>query len=117
MTVQEFYAETGGDYNEIMSRLRTDERVVKFAKMFTKDESFHTLVHMMQEGNVDEAFRAAHTMKGVCQNMAFTKLFESSHAITEALRAKNMEEAKTLLTQVTEDYNRVMDGIAKLTNE
>lgn len=27
MTVQEFYEEVGGDYNDIMSRLRTEERI------------------------------------------------------------------------------------------
>jgi len=113
MTVEEFYTEIGGNYNEIMSRLRTEERVAKFAKMFTKDESYNTLVRTMQEGNIDEAFRAAHTMKGVCQNMSFTTLFQSSYELTEALRAKNMDKANELLTRVTEDYQRVMDGISK----
>lgn len=116
MTVQEFYTEVGGSYDEIMTRLRTDERVIKFVGMFAKDDSYNTLVRTMEEGNIDEAFRAAHTMKGVSQNMAFTKLFESSHAITEALRAKNMEEANKLLEQVTQDYQRIKDGIAKLIN-
>lgn len=36
MTVQEFYEEVGGDYNDIMSRLRTEERIKKFAGMFTR---------------------------------------------------------------------------------
>lgn len=114
MTVQEFYVEVEGNYDEIMKRLRTDERVMKFVGMFAKDESYNTLVRTMQEGNIDEAFRAAHTMKGVCQNMAFTKLFQSSHAITEALRGKDMEQANKLLDQVTQDYQMVMDGIKKL---
>lgn len=114
MTVEEFYAEVEGNYDEIMKRLRTDERVMKFVGMFAKDESYNTLVRTMQEGNIDEAFRAAHTMKGVCQNMAFTKLFQSSHAITEALRGKDMDQANKLLDQVTQDYQLVMDGIKKL---
>lgn len=114
MTVQEFYSEVDGNYDEIMKRLRTDERVMKFVGMFAKDESYNTLVRTMQEGNIDEAFRAAHTMKGVCQNMAFTRLFQSSHAITEALRGKDMEQANKLLDQVTQDYQMVMDGIKKL---
>ena len=69
MTVQEFYDEVGGDYNEIMSRLRTEDRIRKFAGMFTRDESYKTLVQTINDGNVDEAFRAAHTMKGMCQNI------------------------------------------------
>ena len=61
-----------------------------------------------------EAFRAAHTMKGMCQNMAFTRLYQSSHEITEILRGKDLEAAKKMLDVVTEDYNIVIAGIGKL---
>lgn len=114
MTVQEFYDEVGGDYNDIMSRLRTEDRIKKFAGMFTRDESYNTLVRCINEGNAEEAFRAAHTMKGMCQNMAFTRLFGSSNDITEVLRGKDMDGAKQMLDRVTEDYNIVIAGIGKL---
>jgi chemotaxis protein histidine kinase CheA len=114
MTVQEFYAEIGGDYDDIMSRLRTEERITKFAGMFAKDESYNTLVKSIEGANTEEAFRAAHTMKGMCQNMAFKKLFESTHTITETLRGKDLDTAKIQLEDVTRDYNMVIDGIHKL---
>lgn len=117
MTVKEFYEEVGGDYDEIMSRLRTEERISKFAGMFAKDESYKTLVSSIESGNAEEAFRAAHTMKGMCQNMAFTRLYESSHEITETLRPQDLEAlnaAKEQINKVTEDYNRVIGGIQKL---
>ncbi|GFI23614.1 hypothetical protein IMSAGC011_02404 [Lachnospiraceae bacterium] len=114
MTVQEFYDEVGGDYNDIMSRLRTEDRIRKFAGMFTRDESYNTLVKNINDGDIEEAFRAAHTMKGMCQNMAFTRLYKSSHEITEILRGKDLVEAKKMLEVVTEDYNIVIAGIEKL---
>ena len=114
MTVQEFYDEVGGDYNEIMSRLRTEDRIRKFAGMFTRDESYKTLVQSINDGDAEEAFRAAHTMKGMCQNMAFTRLFQSSHEITEVLRGKDIEGAKKMLEKVTEDYDIVIAGIGTL---
>ena len=114
MTVQEFYEEVGGDYYDIMSRLRTEERIKKFAGMFTRDGSYNTLVRCINDGNADDAFRAAHTMKGMCQNMAFTRLYQSSHAITEVLRGKDLDGAKQMLDTVTEDYNIVIAGIEKL---
>ena len=77
MTVQECYEAIGGDYNDIMSRLKTEERVKKFAGMFLKEKCYQTLVQTIEEGNQEEAFRAAHTLKGVCQNMSFTTLFHS----------------------------------------
>ncbi len=114
MTVQEFYDEVGGDYNEIMSRLRTEDRIRKFAGMFTRDESYKTLVQSINDGDAEEAFRAAHTMKGMCQNMAFTRLFQSSHEITEVLRGKDIDGAQKMLEKVTEDYDIVIAGIGKL---
>ena len=30
------------------------------------------LMNSMETGNMDEAFRAAHTLKGVCQNLSIT---------------------------------------------
>jgi ribosomal protein L22 len=53
-------------------------------------------------------------MKGMCQNMAFKKLFESTHTITETLRGKDLDTAKIQLEDVTRDYNMVIDGIHKL---
>ncbi len=114
MTVQECYEQIGGDYNEIISRLRTEERIKKFAGMFLKEQSYNTLVQTLQDRNQEEAFRAAHTLKGVCQNMSFTALFKSSFDITEALRANDMEEADRLLPKVTEDYQRTLEGVKAL---
>lgn len=114
MTVQEFYDEVGGDYNDIMSRLRTEDRIKKFAGMFTRDESYNVLVKSIQDGDIEEAFRAAHTMKGMCQNMAFTRLYQSSHEITEILRGKDLEGAQKMLDVVAEDYHIVISGIGKL---
>lgn len=114
MTVEEFYKETGGDYKEIMSRLRTEERVVKFAGMFLRDGSYKDLAKCLDDGNADDAFRAAHTMKGMCQNMAFTRLYTSVHEITETLRTKDLDRARQVFDVVTEDYNVVIDGINKL---
>jgi hypothetical protein len=46
--------------------------------------------------------------------MAFTRLYESSHDITEILRGKDLETAKAQINIVTKDYNRVLTGIYKL---
>ena len=60
MTVQEFYDEVGGDYNEIMSRLRTEDRIRKFAGMFTRDESYlfqssHEITEVLRGKDIEGA--------------------------------------------------------------
>ena len=37
-------------------------------------------------GNYEDAFRGAHTLKGVCQNLSFDRLYEASNELTELLR-------------------------------
>ena len=104
MTLQEFYDAIGGDYKGVMSRLMKEERVVKYVRKFLNDASFETLNAKLDEGDYEEAFRAAHTLKGVTQNLSFTKLYQSSHEMTEALRNKETGRAEELLARVELDY-------------
>jgi len=43
---------------------------------------------------VKEAFRAAHTLKGVCQNLGFTNLYQPTCDLTEVLRTGTLEGTK-----------------------
>ena len=114
MTLRECYEAMGGNYDEVMGRLRTEERVKKFALKFLADTSFDTLKTALAAGNGEEAFRAAHTMKGVTQDLSFDRLYRSSHEITEALRGGISQEAETMLPQVEADYMATRDAIEAL---
>ncbi len=111
MTIQECYASLGGDYQEVMSRLYSEVLVKKFVGKFPADQSFQLLERSLKEKNYEEAFRASHTLKGVCQNLSFTKLHQSSHEITEALRSQNYELADRLFAQVGSDYAQTIAAI------
>lgn len=111
MTIQECYQALEGDYSEVLSRLYKEDLVKRFTGMFLSDRSFQLLEDSMKAQNYDEAFRAAHTLKGVCQNLSFTKLYRSSHEITEALRIKDLERAEALLQQVEKDYDQTFSAV------
>ena len=104
MTLQECYAAMGGDYDDVMSRLRSERLVQKFVLRFLEDKSYELLCTSMESGNYAEAFRAAHTIKGVCQNLAFDRLLASSSQLSEALRNGYTPEADGLADQGKEDY-------------
>ena len=104
MTLKECYAAMGGDYDETISRLRSERLVQKFVLKFLNDPSYDLLCSAMESGSYEEAFRAAHTIKGVCQNLGFTVLGKSSSELSEALRGGYTPEADTLIGQVKEDY-------------
>lgn len=113
MTLQECYAALGGDYQEVMGRLRSERLVQKFALKFLDDGSYALLRDSLAAGDREEAFRAAHTIKGVCANLAFNALLESSQALTEALRDAKpaLPGEQDLIRRVDEDYNKTIRAI------
>ncbi|MEH2940019.1 Hpt domain-containing protein [Lawsonibacter sp. JLR.KK007] len=111
MTMQECYAALEGDYQDVLGRLYSEALVQRFVGKFLSDQSFQLLESSLKAENYEDAFRAAHTLKGVTQNLSFTKLYHSSHAITEALRAKDYDLAKELFTQVEADYQQTAAAI------
>ena len=56
--------------------------------------------------NYEDAFRSAHTLKGVCQNLSFDRLYEVSHELTELLRDGTGEQPgiPEAMEKVTEVY-------------
>ncbi|MDE7261875.1 MAG: Hpt domain-containing protein [Oscillospiraceae bacterium] len=111
MTLKECYAALEGDYESVMGRLPSEKFVQKFVLKFANDGSYDLLLRSMEAGNYDEAFRAAHTIKGVCQNLDFTRLYRSSSALSEALRNGLSPEAPALTEQVKADYQQTIEAI------
>ena len=111
MTLQECYAALGGSYQDVLGRLPSERMVQKFVLKFLNDGSYDLLIRSMEEQNYTEAFRAAHTIKGVCQNLDFTQLYRSSSALSEALRSGFSPEAPALVEQVKADYAQTVSAI------
>ena len=116
MTIQECYAALEGDYQEVLGRLYSDKLVDRFVGKFLSDQSFQLLESSLKAGEYEEAFRAAHTLKGVTQNLSFTKLYQSSHEITEALRTKEYDLAVQLFPKVEADYAQTAAAIQQYQN-
>lgn len=116
MTVKEVYSEVGGNYEDVISRLRTDERVARFLAKVASDGSFVLLEKSFSEKNTEEAFRAAHTIKGVCMNLSLTKLYDSSSRLTEVLRGRTAfgDDLSALFEEVKKDYLHTVECINKL---
>ena len=111
MTLQECYAAMGGNYEDAIGRLRSERLVQKFVLKFLDDGSYHLLCRSLEEKNYPEAFRAAHTIKGVCQNLGFDRLYQSSSQLSEALRNGFTPEAPALAEQVGTDYQQTTEVI------
>lgn len=117
MTLKDCYNLIGGDYDSVTSRFGGERLVFKYAYKFLEDASFQNLTDMLEIKNVEEAFRAAHTIKGICQNLSFDRLGNSSSLLTEALRAGNLPQAVELYPKVKEDYILTKDTLEQLKEE
>ena len=117
MTLQECYAAMEGNYGDAIGRLRSERLVQKFVLKFLGDGSYDLLCRSMDSGDYQEAFRAAHTIKGVCQNLSMTKLLNSSSELSEALRNGFTPEAVPLAEQVKADYRQTAAAIEAFRKE
>ena len=93
MTLEQMYAAIGGDYKAVMERLPSADFVRRFALKFLQDDSFPNLKKALEAQDAPTAFRAAHTLKGVCQNLGFDALYAPASALTEALRGGTLDGA------------------------
>ena len=111
MTLKECYAAMGGDYEDAIGRLRSERLLQKFVLKFLDDGNYALLCTSIENGSLEEAFRASHTIKGMCQNLSFVTLGASASELTEALRA-GRTDTDGLLAQVKADYAKVESAIS-----
>lgn len=114
MTLQECYAQLGADFEGTLGRLCNERLVGRFALAFLEDNSFSSLKKALEEENYEEAFRSAHTLKGICLNLGFTRLREVSEQLTEALRNGKKPEDNTLYEKAEAEYSRTVSLLKEL---
>ena len=115
MDLKECYVKLGGDYDEVLARLYSEDMIRRFLIKFLSDGTYDLLTEQLLLENYLEAFRAAHTLKGVCENLGLSDLCKSSSMLTEALRAgERPENLAVLKAQVCADYERAASAIQML---
>ena len=119
MTIQECYQKLGGDYAQVEKRLPGIHLIRRFIAKFLDDGSYPELCRAMEQGQTEESFRAAHTLKGVSANLGFDRLTASSGELTELLRGRTdgiPTEAVPLLDIVRQNYELTADAIRAYLN-
>lgn len=115
MTVEEFYEAINGDYAEVIGRLRKDERILKYLKLFLDDESYKGLEAALAANDYKAAFEHSHNLKGVCANLGLGELARSSSEICEELRGGNPGDGLGAMNEkVTEWYKKTVEKIGEL---
>lgn len=112
MNLKECCSAAGADYDDVMRRFVSEERVDRFLEMFLRDQSYNTLCQTMEAGAYQDAFCAVHTLKGICMNLSLTALLDACVALTENLRrGRPDEQTEQCFAHVQEHYLRTADAV------
>lgn len=111
--------ENGVDVGTTLKRfLGNEDMYGNFLQRFLKDPSYRNLGEQLKAGSFEEAFRSAHTLKGVAANLGLTPLQTASSELVEELRGKKNDEVDVAKTdaqwkKLTEVYDRFVGLILR----
>lgn len=121
MTLNELYNAIGADYDEAMKRLVSERLISKYIVKFPEDGSYNELMECWKNGeDTDRLFRAAHTLKGVCLNLALVDLFEIVNVITDHFRegtGKQVDNIDEYFDKMEAQYNMMIELIKDFANQ
>lgn len=113
-TEKELLEQHGFDVDGTMKRFLNNEMLYKKClKKFLDDKSMETLQVSCASSNVEEAFKAAHTMKGFISNLGMEKLHQLLIPMVEKLRAGELLE-QVELEQLSEVYREMYELIENI---
>lgn len=110
--LQKLYARIGSHMAPALSRMGGDAGMLRhFVERFLEDESFCMLASALVAGSNEEAFRAAHTLKGICATLGFDTLFSRASQVTELLRSNDLQGAIAAFPALEQAYEAVVEAI------
>ena len=111
---REILMSVGIDYDEAIGRFAgATELFEKFLKEMAIMKVIEPLQKALTDGNVDEAFAVAHTLKGNFGNMSAKPLFNIITPLVDELKKGNMTEAQKLYINLEKEYDIITDGIKR----
>ena len=114
MTLKEFYAAVGGDYDATIRRIPKESMVLRFAKKYADDKTYAQLTEAVKAQDWETAFRASHTLKGVAQNLGFDGLYRAAFALTEGVAGGPPRKDGARYVAVTQQQQIVVDAVRQL---
>lgn len=113
--LRERLKQAGVGWESAMERFLNNETLYeRFLRKFIADESFQGLLQAMEEKKYEEAFKFAHTFKGLTGNLSLDSLYQNIQPIVEELRAGNGDGVEKIIEQIKKDYTEICDIIKEI---
>lgn len=98
MTLEQFYLNIEGDYNDVFLRLGSDDRIKKYIKLFFNSGDIEGLDKAIKENDANSAFEFAHKLKGNSLNIGFYKFSRIAEELVEPLRPRVINEPARIMS-------------------
>lgn len=96
----------GCDIPSALERFDGDKALyTECLKIFASDENFAALKKNMAEKNTEEAFKAAHALKGVACNLSLGSLYTNICKVSDSLKAGDFNAAAAAYPDVEKAKN------------
>lgn len=107
---RELFEAYGADYELTMSRFLGDEtKYLRFLDLLFLDDNLQTLGDALAAGDLDGAFGAAHTLKGISGNLGLTPLYNAVCEIVAPLRLREGRDDYPVMYQAIQLEFRKVD--------
>ena len=105
-------AENGADVETTISRFMGNEAMyLKFLGKFLDDQNYKMLGENLEAKNYEEAFKCAHTLKGVTANLGLDPIQKAVSELVEEIRGKEAGEINE--ARVAEEWQNVKSRYEK----
>jgi len=103
----------GADTDDALTRCMGNEAFYfKLIGKVVEDKNFKALEEAIAEKDLDAAFEAAHSLKGVLGNLSLTPIFEPVNEITELLRNRSDIDYTPYLQKISEKRDELIGLLA-----
>lgn len=100
------------DADDLFDRLMENVNLItRFLRRFPEDKSYLNLEEALEKRQCEDAFRAAHSLKGVCANLSMTRLYTIVSSQVEYLRNGDLEGGINKMPDLSLEYKRMVDII------
>lgn len=112
--------ENGADVENTLKRFMGNEAMYeKFLKKFADNSNYSGLEENIQAGNYEEAFKCAHTLKGVSANLGLDPICKAASDLTEEFRGKandevNSDRVQEIWQELQKSYQLFSDLLSTL---
>lgn len=111
--------ESGADVDATLKRFMGNESMyLKFLKKFPGDQNYQNLGTCLEAENYDDAFRYAHTLKGVAANLGLVPVQTAVSGLVEELRGKQPGEVDAVkVDAIWQELKKVYEKFVEVINE